>query len=60
MSPISAIKNSAAAAPAEIPMLIGGEWRAASERYDVIDPYRGTVVSHAPRSPISTTRSMPP
>ena len=28
MSPISAIKNSAAVAPAEIPMLIGGEWRA--------------------------------
>jgi hypothetical protein len=26
MSPISAIKNSATAAPAEIPMLIGGEW----------------------------------
>jgi acyl-CoA reductase-like NAD-dependent aldehyde dehydrogenase len=50
MSPTSAIKNSAAAAAAEIPMLIGGEWRAASETYEVRDPYRNTVVSHAPRS----------
>jgi acyl-CoA reductase-like NAD-dependent aldehyde dehydrogenase len=50
MSPTSAIKNSAAAAAAEIPMLIGGEWRAASETYEVRDPYRGSVVSHAPRS----------
>ncbi len=54
MSPISAIKNSAAAtAPTEIPMLIGGEWRAASESYEVRDPYRGEVVSHAPRSSLA-------
>jgi acyl-CoA reductase-like NAD-dependent aldehyde dehydrogenase len=31
-------------------MLIGGEWRTASETYEVRDPYRSTVVSHAPRS----------
>jgi acyl-CoA reductase-like NAD-dependent aldehyde dehydrogenase len=35
---------------ASIPMLIGGEWRAAAETYEVHDPYRNTVVAHAPRS----------
>jgi acyl-CoA reductase-like NAD-dependent aldehyde dehydrogenase len=35
---------------ANIPMLIGGEWRAAAETYEVRDPYRNTVVAHAPRS----------
>jgi len=49
MSPTSAIKNSAAAGPTEIPMLIGGQWRAASDTYEVRDPYRNTVVSNAPR-----------
>ena len=34
----------------EIPMLIGGEWRAASEMYEVRDPYRGDIVELAPRS----------
>ena len=37
-------------APTEIPMLIGGEWRPGSETYEVRDPYRGSVVSRAPRS----------
>ena len=50
MNPTSAAKRTAEAAPTEIPMLIGGEWRAASETYDVRDPYRNTVVSRAPRS----------
>jgi acyl-CoA reductase-like NAD-dependent aldehyde dehydrogenase len=50
MSAISAVKTSAAAAPAAIPMLVGGEWRAASETYEVRDPYRGGVIAHAPRS----------
>src|SRR5262245_37921739 len=50
MSAISAIKTSPAAAPTTIPMLVGGEWRAASETYEVRDPHRGDVVAHAPRS----------
>lgn len=50
MSVISAVKTSAAAAPTAIPMLIGGEWRPASETYEVRDPYRSEVVAHAPRS----------
>jgi acyl-CoA reductase-like NAD-dependent aldehyde dehydrogenase len=52
MSPISAAikKPAAEAAPAEIPMLIDGKWRAGAETYEVRDPYRNTVVSHAPRS----------
>jgi acyl-CoA reductase-like NAD-dependent aldehyde dehydrogenase len=33
-----------------VPMLIGGEWVAACETYDVCDPYRGSLVSTAPRS----------
>jgi acyl-CoA reductase-like NAD-dependent aldehyde dehydrogenase len=53
MSPTSAAKLKPEAGPAEIPMLIGGEWRAASETYEVRDPYRNTVVSHAPRSSLS-------
>jgi acyl-CoA reductase-like NAD-dependent aldehyde dehydrogenase len=36
-----------------IPMLIGGEWRAAVETTEVRDPYRGEVVSHAPRSSLA-------
>jgi len=50
MSPSSALKRAADASPTEIPMLIGGQWRAASETYEVRDPYRGTVVARAPRS----------
>src|SRR5271169_853793 len=52
MSPISAAKK-VDAAPTEIPMLIGGQWRAASETYEVRDPYRGTVFELAPRSTLS-------
>ena len=36
--------------PTEIPMLIDGAWRGARDTYEVRDPYRGTVVSHAPQS----------
>lgn len=53
MSPTSAAKLKPEAGPAEIPMLIGGEWRAASETYEVRDPYRNTVVARAPRSSLS-------
>ena len=53
MSPISAAKHSAEAAPTEIPMLIGGEWRAAAETYPVRDPYRNVVVANAPRSSLA-------
>ena len=49
MSPVSAVKK-LDPSPTEIPMLIGGEWRAASETYEVRDPYRGTVFEIAPRS----------
>jgi acyl-CoA reductase-like NAD-dependent aldehyde dehydrogenase len=52
MSPASAAKK-LDAAPTEIPMLIGGEWRAASETYQVHDPYRGGVVEIAPRSTLA-------
>jgi acyl-CoA reductase-like NAD-dependent aldehyde dehydrogenase len=31
-------------------MLIGGEWCAASETYEVRDPYRGEIVAFAPRT----------
>lgn len=34
-------------------MLIGSEWRAAAEAYEVRDPYRNTAVSHAPRSSLA-------
>jgi acyl-CoA reductase-like NAD-dependent aldehyde dehydrogenase len=33
-----------------VPMLIGGEWVAGTETYDVLDPFRGSLVSTAPRS----------
>ena len=53
MSPSSpAAKRSSEPVPTEIPMLIGGAWRAASETYDVRDPYRATVVANAPRSSV--------
>lgn len=45
--------SSAPAKPAEptvIPMLIGGRWVTPAETADVRDPYRGSVVSKAPRS----------
>jgi acyl-CoA reductase-like NAD-dependent aldehyde dehydrogenase len=53
MSPTSAAQVKNETGPAEIPMLIGGQWRAAAETYDVRDPYRGTVVSQAPRSSLA-------
>jgi acyl-CoA reductase-like NAD-dependent aldehyde dehydrogenase len=34
-------------------MLIGGEWRSAADMMEVRDPYRGEVVSYAPRSSLS-------
>lgn len=52
MNPISTAKK-LDAAPAEIPMLIGAQWRAASETYEVRDPYRGTVFEIAPRSTLA-------
>ena len=33
-----------------IPSLINGEWRAADEAHEVIDPYRNVLVARAPRS----------
>ena len=33
-----------------LPMLIGGQWRDAAVHDDVRDPYRGEIVSRAPRS----------
>lgn len=53
MNPTSAARAKTEPGPAEIPMLIGGQWRAAAETYEVRDPYRGTVVSHAPRSSLA-------
>jgi len=53
MSPASAAKLTAEAGVTEIPMLIGGEWRAAAESYEVRDPYRNTVVARAPRSALT-------
>ncbi|MDP2296535.1 MAG: aldehyde dehydrogenase family protein [Pseudolabrys sp.] len=43
-------RTSSDLSPTEIPMLIDGVWRTTKETYEVRDPYRGTVVSHAPRS----------
>jgi acyl-CoA reductase-like NAD-dependent aldehyde dehydrogenase len=34
-------------------MLIGGAWRAASDSYEIREPYRNTMVARAPRSPLS-------
>lgn len=42
-------KISSSDAPA-IPMLIGGKWHPAGRTYDVVDPYRRTVVAQAPNS----------
>src|SRR5258708_22929914 len=47
------LERSVDAVPTAIPMLIGGAWRAASEDYEVRDPYRGTLVARAPRSSMS-------
>jgi acyl-CoA reductase-like NAD-dependent aldehyde dehydrogenase len=53
MNPISAAKRPAETDPIEIPMLIGGEWRAAADTYEVRDPYRNTVFERAPRSSLA-------
>jgi acyl-CoA reductase-like NAD-dependent aldehyde dehydrogenase len=53
MTPVSATKRTDEAGSIEIPMLIGGEWRNSAEIYEVRDPYRNTVVAHAPRSALS-------
>jgi hypothetical protein len=51
MSPSSPVlKRSPDTTPTEIPMLIAGTWRTASESYEIRDPYRGTVVALAPHS----------
>lgn len=52
-APARAKPKARATAPAVIPMLIGGEWRAAAETAEVRAPYRGEVVSHAPRSSLA-------
>ena len=49
MNPVVAPTH-AEANPTVIPMLIDGQWRVAAETYEVRDPYRNTVVAHAPRS----------
>jgi hypothetical protein len=43
---------------ADIRQLIGGNWLASVDTYDVIDPYRGGLRVRALR--ISTRHSMPP
>jgi acyl-CoA reductase-like NAD-dependent aldehyde dehydrogenase len=53
MNPIFVAKRASEAGPTTIPMLIGGEWRAPAATYEVRDPYRNTVVAHAPRSTLS-------
>jgi len=52
---VTAVASTRAAAQdiPRIPMLIGGQWRAAADHYDVIDPYRGAVVARAPKSRLS-------
>jgi len=53
MNSTSSLQRQATATPTEIPMLVDGKWRAAAETYEVRDPYRGTVVAHAPRSSLA-------
>lgn len=53
MSPVSAARHAAEGGAPEIPMLIGGQWRAAAETYPVRDPYRNVVVANAPRSSLT-------
>lgn len=50
MTPAPALKLPTEKTPTEIAMLIGGDWRIAADTYEVHDPYRGSVVAHAPRS----------
>ena len=53
MNPIFAAKRASEAEPTAIPMLIGGEWRTPAATYEVRDPYRNTVVAHAPHSTLT-------
>ena len=53
MTATTASTRAAEAGTANIPMLIGGEWRSAAENYEVRDPYRNTVVANAPRSALN-------
>jgi acyl-CoA reductase-like NAD-dependent aldehyde dehydrogenase len=53
MNPIYAAKRASKAEPTVIPMLIGGEWRTPATTYEVRDPYRNTVVGHAPHSTLT-------
>jgi acyl-CoA reductase-like NAD-dependent aldehyde dehydrogenase len=53
MNPIYAAKRASKAEPTVIPMLIGGEWRTPATTYEVRDPYRNTVVAHAPHSTLT-------
>jgi acyl-CoA reductase-like NAD-dependent aldehyde dehydrogenase len=53
MNPLPDAQPLPQAPPAEIPMLIGGEWRASDETYAVRDPYRNTIVANAPRSSLT-------
>ncbi len=50
---MNSAKPQGGVAATEIPMLIGGRWRAAAETYEVRDPYRHVVVSKAPRSSLT-------
>ncbi|MGO8911946.1 MAG: hypothetical protein ACLQDM_21820 [Bradyrhizobium sp.] len=59
MSAVSAAKLAAETNPVNIPMLIGGQWRAAVETYAVRDPYRDTVVADAPRSTLADLPTVP-
>ena len=38
---------------AQLRMLIGGQWRAGTQTYEVRDPYRSSVVAHAPESTLA-------
>ena len=53
MSAVSAAQSATENNPANIPMLIGGQWRAAAETYAVRDPYRNTIVAYAPQSTLT-------
>lgn len=53
MTAISTPEHASEAGVARIPMLIGGKWCSATETYEVRDPYRKTIVAHAPRSSLS-------
>lgn len=53
MNPASAAQRPSETAPLAIPMLIGGEWRAAGKTYEVRDPYRREVVAYAPQSDLA-------